>query len=335
MTAHQPLAVQPATGDPSLVTTAQEFRQFIWTMLGAANSYPGAEGVMDVGIPSAGAMTGDFSVTQRGAGANGSVDVSAGHALTNGDDISSQGTYALWNDGVINVAVPLSPPAQRIHRLVLQVQDKLSLGTWSGYTFAPVLLQDVGSGTPAQPNSAITLALITVNPADPSVQNAAIADYRRAVGPVAASTATAETKSNTTLADSASLQLWGLRDSAWYGFAGFLNYDGANQNSSGDPGGIHVTWRTPGPSNVKLFHTAIRNDSNNNASVGGAVKETDTWNGWTDGAGVSMSALLVGAIQTTSTKPNNFAVLQFCQNNSSGTNTRILAGSMVYAWPIS
>jgi hypothetical protein len=337
---HQPIAVQPASGDASLVTTAQEFRQHITTMLGAGNSYIGAEGVTNVGVPASGAMTGDFAVTQRGAGANGSVDVSSGHCLINGDDITAQGCYSCWSDATVNVTVPLSPPAQRIHRLIIQIQDKLTNLGWSGYQVVPVLLPDIGSGTPAQPGSAITLALITVNPSDVSVQNAAIQDYRRAPGPVSFSTAANESRTNNVSpSDSTSLQFWGLRHSAWYGFLGFLYYDGATQAGTGDAGGFRHTWRTPGPSNVKLYYTALRlqnlTGSTQGAGTPGGWRETDQLNAATTGAGNTQGQALIGSIQTGTTIPNMYAALQFSQVNTSGTATRLLTGSAIYAWPIS
>lgn len=335
MALQQPLAMQPVSGDASLLNTAIQFRNMVTTMVAVANSFAGSEGIPNIGIPASGAAAGDFAVTQRGAGANASVDVAGGHALINGDDVTGQGCYQAWNDGTVNVAVPLSPPAQRNHRLVLQVQDKLSNGAWSGYQAQLTLLQDTGGGTPAQPNSAITLAIITVNPADPSVQNAAIQDYRRACGPVSAATAANESRtSTTTLADSASLQLWGLRHNSWYGFAAFLNFDGVNQTTGSDPGGISVSWRVPS-TNVHLYYAAFRQDSSNTPNTSASQVETDTWNGWTSGAGTSKAAVLLGGIHPTATTPNNYAVLQFAQNHSSGTPTRLLTGSMIYAWPVS
>src|SRR5436305_6231155 len=173
--------MQPATGDPSLVTTAQEFRNNLASLLAAPSGDEGVQGVTGITVPSGGAAAGGFAVTQRAAGANFSVDVAAGHCYVTGSDVTSQGTYHVWNDTTVNVICPSAPgTGSRTLRLIVQIQDKLANGTWSGYQAALALLQDTGSGTPAPGNSAITLALITETAGDASVTNSKIADYRRA-----------------------------------------------------------------------------------------------------------------------------------------------------------
>lgn len=124
-------------------------------------------------------LDGQFAVTQHAAGANFSVDVAAGHAFVPGTDIANQAVYGVWNDGVVNVTVP-SPPASgtEVHRLVLQIEDRFSNNVWTGYTANLNLLADTGSGTPAQPASSITLALISVASGQASVLNANITDQR-------------------------------------------------------------------------------------------------------------------------------------------------------------
>jgi hypothetical protein len=170
MTLHKPWAMQPAVADADLTYTAQELRMF-----GTGLARIRTNQIL---------TQADFQVTQRGAGANFSVDVAAGIAGVVGDDITNQGLYICWNDATVNVATPSAPGSgTRIHRLVLQVRDKQSNGTYTTYDAILSVLQDTGSGTPAEPNSALTLALITIASGQSSVTNANI----QALGPPAQS----------------------------------------------------------------------------------------------------------------------------------------------------
>lgn len=165
MTIHTPYIMQPAVADPDITYTAQELR-----MYQQASATLAGQGVYKVN---------DFKVTQRGAGANFSVDVAAGTAGVLGDDITNQGLYLAWSDAVVNVVTPGAPGSgTRVHRLVLQVRDKLSNGAFTTYDAILSLLQDTGSGTPAEPNSAVTLALISISVGQVSVTNANITDSR-------------------------------------------------------------------------------------------------------------------------------------------------------------
>lgn len=130
------------------------------------------EGVADV--------TGSLKVSQRSAGANFSVDVAVGSAFVFGDDVTGQGMYLINSDAVENVTVP-SPPVSgsRTHRVVAQVRDKLHNSTsWSTYEWTIDVLEDTGSGTPAEPASAITLALVAVASGQSSVTDSNITDRR-------------------------------------------------------------------------------------------------------------------------------------------------------------
>jgi hypothetical protein len=165
MTLHKPWIMQPVIADPDLTYTAQEIRM---SMTGVAI----IEGQGVIG-------SSDFLVVQRGAGANFSVDVGAGVAGTVGDDIAFQGTYFTWNDATVNVVTPGAPGSgTRVHRLVLQIRDKLSNGSFTTYDAVLSLLQDVGGGTPAEPASALTLALISISSGQVSVTNTNVADKR-------------------------------------------------------------------------------------------------------------------------------------------------------------
>ena len=159
-----PLWMQAATGDTALDYSGVYDRMVVDALLQA-------EGVLGLF---------DLKVTQRAAGANFSVDVGAGFVAINGDDITDQGTYICKSTAVENRAIPAPPgTGSRTHRVVAQVKDKLHApGTWSSYEWAIEVLPDTGSGTPATPNSAISLARVTVAAGQTSVTDANIVDDR-------------------------------------------------------------------------------------------------------------------------------------------------------------
>jgi hypothetical protein len=120
-----------------------------------------------------------LKVSQRGAGANFSVDVASGYAFVPGADVANQGTYVAFNDATVNVVTPSAPGSgTRVHRLVLQIRDKLNNGVYTTYDGILSLLQDTGSGTPATPASAISLATVSISAGQANVGNANITDTR-------------------------------------------------------------------------------------------------------------------------------------------------------------
>lgn len=163
MTLQRPLFQQAAGGDTPFSYAAVATRQ-MYDMAYAT------EGVVNLGL----------QVTQRGAGANMSVDVAAGSCVIIGDDVSGQGKYLCVNDaGALNVVVPAAPVSgTRIHRVVARIKDKLHNGAWTTYEWTVELLADTGSGTPALPASAISLARVTVVSGQVTVVNANITDDR-------------------------------------------------------------------------------------------------------------------------------------------------------------
>ena len=93
--------------------------------------------------------------------ANFSVDVQPFYGIIQGEDSTDQGSYLVVNTAVVNVTAPTAPASgTRTHRLVAQVRDYRNNATWGAgtYDWQPLLLQDTGSGEPARPNSAMTLA---------------------------------------------------------------------------------------------------------------------------------------------------------------------------------
>jgi hypothetical protein len=161
---NRPIWMQATGGDPQIQYAAQELRQILSGIfisegvIGAANS---------------------CQVTQRGAGANFSVDIQAGYFMAQGDDVSNQGMYIIRAPTVENLVTPTAPGSgTRVHRVVGQIRDKLHLGSWTTYDAVPLLLQDTGSGTPAIPNSALGLGLVSIAAGQVSVQTAHITDTR-------------------------------------------------------------------------------------------------------------------------------------------------------------
>jgi hypothetical protein len=170
MTLHTPLAMQPTTGDPDVTYTGQEFRQLLNGIIAAGGGGIASEGCLG---------SGELAVSQRAAGANFSVDISQGHAFVLGNDITSQGQYFAWNDAVVNLVTPSAPGSgTRTHRVVLQIRDKQSNGVYTTYDAQFQLLQDTGTGEPAEPASAITLAHVSIAAGQASVTNANITDGR-------------------------------------------------------------------------------------------------------------------------------------------------------------
>lgn len=156
MTLVTPLWMQAGIGDADVEFSALNDRLLIGELL--------SEGVLGVGA---------LKVSQRAAGANMSVDVAAGVAVIDGDDVPEQGSYMVASTAVENLVIPAPPGSgSRTHRIVAQIRDKLhNSGDWSTYDWALQVLEDTGSGTPALPDSAITLALVTVQNTDTTVED--------------------------------------------------------------------------------------------------------------------------------------------------------------------
>src|ERR1017187_10127645 len=164
----KPIWMQPSGADGTLYYSGIELRQLAQAIF----PHPGV-----VGLPS-------LVVAQRAAGANFSVDIAAGQCVVTGDDVAGQGSYVCTNTaGAYNLVTPSAPGSgTRYHRVVAQVRDKTSNGTWTTYDWIPVLVQDTGSGFPAEPPSALTLAQVAITTGQVSVLNANITDMRPVIG---------------------------------------------------------------------------------------------------------------------------------------------------------
>jgi hypothetical protein len=130
---------------------------------------------------------GDFKVSQRGAGANMSVDVAAGDAWVLGDNTARQGLYHVGNDAVVNVAVPAAHATlPRIDQVVLRVYDSTVIGgekdlavveVVSGTATGGATLANL-TGAAALPASAIRLAYVLVGAAVVKIETANLGNLR-------------------------------------------------------------------------------------------------------------------------------------------------------------
>lgn len=125
----------------------------------------------------------DLIVTQRGSGANRSVDVSVGGCFVASSD-PSHGLYPLWNTAVLNLplaaADPSNPRTDAICAAVLDTEqgdlaDTLAIGVITGTAGA-------GAPTPAIPTRRLLLATVRLNAGVTTVTNANITDTRKVAG---------------------------------------------------------------------------------------------------------------------------------------------------------
>lgn len=213
MTLHRPLFMQAAVGDTAIEYDGQLMRLMLtgtWSSEGPVNN--------------------SFPVAQRSAGANMSVDVAGGTAIVTGNDVSLQGTYMCVSDANTNVTVPAAPATgTRTHRIMLYVKDALHDGTLPAdtYEFSIELQEDTGSGTPALPPSAISLALVEVSAGQISVTDANITDTR-----ISAMTAPSWLRQVASTADRPAIPLDG--EQIWRTDLGDMEtYDGTTWRRSG------------------------------------------------------------------------------------------------------
>lgn len=317
MAIHTPVFLQPVAGDAAINYSALEWRQYTRGLLAGMEVVSGAQGV---------ANTGDYKVAQRAAGANFTVDIAAGTATVVGADVTNQGTYLVWNDATVNLGTFTVPGSGTFnHRVVLQIQDKLSNGVWTGYTAALMILADTGSGTPAEPNSAITLAIVQVAAGQASVLNANITDYRQQIGPVAAvKTADLARTHATTLTSDPGLQLLALAANATYKVTGALFYTGGSGASEGDFAWQFALSAGAGGSYFDTHISPAGNFGGFGASTWGTQHGAQT-----SGTSNLQDVFLLGTL-TTGAAPQSL-ILQWAQNTDSGTATTLKANSFLHA----
>lgn len=175
MVFQRPLYMQPTGGDAAISYTAQQDRN------GLVRALVSREGIFDLDSVAP-------VLRQRAAGANASIDIAAFRAAVFGDDVANQGTYMVYNDATLNVTGTPAAPASgtRRHRVIIRVRDKFHNGTWTTYDAVPAILADTGSGTPAEPATAITIGFINQGVGQTSIATAMLeqANVRASVGSV-------------------------------------------------------------------------------------------------------------------------------------------------------
>lgn len=160
---------------------AKTFRQMLSAVMGVpvvtgtvgiSTAWGGGHGVVGLN---------DLKVTQRAAGVNRSVDVSAGYALIMGTSSLAQGTYAFANDAVENLPLSTADPANpRIDVIVAQIRDNTedAGGSNTARLFAVTGTPGAVPVAPTVPAGSLVLAYVTVAAADTTIVNADITDKR-------------------------------------------------------------------------------------------------------------------------------------------------------------
>lgn len=130
-----------------------------------------AEGITDASA---------LAVSQRGAGANMSVDVAAGQAVVAGDDSGAQGKYGVWNDATKNLTISASDPTNARYDLVVaRVKDAFYSGASNAFSLEIITGTPAGSpAEPSLPNNCLKLASVSVAAGATSITNANITDAR-------------------------------------------------------------------------------------------------------------------------------------------------------------
>ena len=124
---------------------------------------------------------GSFLVSERGAGTNMTVDVTAGVAVVEGDDQAFQGKYLCREQAATTGLVITTAPGSgtRHDLVVLQVQDPNAGGPAGDNAVLKVIAGATGNSTdPAVPDSALVLARVRVATGTTAITNAMIDDLR-------------------------------------------------------------------------------------------------------------------------------------------------------------
>lgn len=114
-----------------------------------------------------------LQVVQRVAGANFSVDITAGSGVVIGTTQPDQGGYMIRSDAAENFVVPATPVVNRTDSIYAQVRDPNA----GGPAGSDWLFVYVASGSPA-PADSVKLADITRTTSESAILTAAIIDRR-------------------------------------------------------------------------------------------------------------------------------------------------------------
>lgn len=182
-----PLYLQAVGGDAAINYAAADFRELITAI------WPQSGGI----------RASDFVVSQRAAGANFSVDISAGRGVVLGTSVPEQGCALVRATGVVNLTTPSAPGSgsPRVHRIVVELLDKQAAGSLYGWRYH--LLEDTGSGEPAAPASSFTIASVGISVGQVSVTNANIGNTPNIYGFAKYTAAISATGQNQALATNA------------------------------------------------------------------------------------------------------------------------------------
>ncbi len=129
---------------------------------------------------------GALAVTQRGAGANMSIDVASGLALIQFTTtlLASNTTMKSWlyNDATVNLAVPTADLTHpRKDRVVAKFDVSVDPNSVASNIVSIELIQGTPAGSPsapAEPSNSITLAIIDVPASDTAITTGQITDSR-------------------------------------------------------------------------------------------------------------------------------------------------------------
>jgi hypothetical protein len=110
-----------------------------------------------------------FVVSERGAGANMSVDISSGYAIIPGVSVANQRKYLVSSTAIENVVVPAAPGSgSRTDLVIARVYDSESSGVDDKFAL------EVLEGPATVPDDAILIAEIAVTNTTSSITNALI-----------------------------------------------------------------------------------------------------------------------------------------------------------------
>lgn len=122
----------------------------------------------------------DLKVSERGAGANMSVDVARGGALVKGDDTTDQGLYFVYNDATVNKVIEAADGTNPRKDIVIAEVNDNQEGQ-PGDNWAISVVTGTPAGSPAEPTlppSALKLAVVDIPALDTTISNAQITDSR-------------------------------------------------------------------------------------------------------------------------------------------------------------
>lgn len=123
----------------------------------------------------------DFSVTQRGAGADSSVDVTIGRAIIYQQSSTDKAYFCNMTGATVNVPLPASPGSNsRYDMIYLQVRDSTLSGSVDDFLLTAV--SGTAAASPVEPaapsGQSLLLARVTRTAGTPNVVNSAIQDRR-------------------------------------------------------------------------------------------------------------------------------------------------------------